>query len=85
MLVWLALWTAGKTRKVLMEDAKEHLAIVETQLKQKRFFGGAAIGLVDIAGASVLSHWAGVLQEVAGITVMRDDEDGGLQRRRSCH
>ncbi|KAF7026042.1 hypothetical protein CFC21_038180 [Triticum aestivum] len=80
MSVWLALWTEGETRKLLMEDAKEHLMIVETQLKEKRFFGGAAIGLADIAGASVLSHWAGVLQEVAGITVMSDDEYPAIHR-----
>ena len=80
MSVWLALWTEGETQKVLMEDAKEHLTIVEMQLKGKRFFGGAAIGLADIAGASVLSHWAGVLQEVAGITVMSDDEYPAIHR-----
>ncbi|XP_037418516.1 probable glutathione S-transferase [Triticum dicoccoides] len=80
MSLWLALWTEGEEQKVFIMDAKENLTLVEAQLKEKRFFGGATIGLADIAGASLLSRWASVMQEVAGVRVMTDDEYPAIHR-----
>ncbi|KAF7033193.1 hypothetical protein CFC21_044311 [Triticum aestivum] len=77
----LALWTEeGEDQKVFVMDAKENLALVEAQLSQKRFFGGATIGLADIAGVSLLSRWASVMQGVAGVSVMTDDEYAAIHR-----
>lgn len=80
MSLWLALWTEGEEQKVFVMDAKENLTLVEAQLNKKRFFGGATIGLADIAGASLLSRWASVMQEVAGLSVMTDDEYPAIHR-----
>ncbi|XP_048547873.1 probable glutathione S-transferase [Triticum urartu] len=80
MSLWLALWTEGEEQKVFVMDAKENLAVVEAQLNKKRFFGGATIGLADIAGASLLSRWARVMQEVAGVSVMTGDEYPAIHR-----
>ncbi|RCV29058.1 hypothetical protein SEVIR_5G459000v4 [Setaria viridis] len=81
--LWPALWTEGEAQAASMAVARENLAILEEQLrgkKKKRFFGGDSIGLVDIAGAGLFAHWLGVLEEVAGVRVLSDEEHPALRR-----
>ncbi|KAL5227459.1 hypothetical protein ABZP36_015724 [Zizania latifolia] len=78
--LWQALWADGEVQKRSMEEAKESLAVVDAHLMGKMFFGGDSIGLADIAGGGVLAHWLGVLEEVAGVSVLRDEECPSLRR-----
>lgn len=64
---------------MFMEQARACLRILDDELGERRFFGGESIGLVDIS-ASFLSLWIGVLQEVAGISLIDGDEFPNLCR-----
>ncbi|CAO1940932.1 unnamed protein product [Urochloa humidicola] len=73
--LWPALWAEdGEARAAAMAVARGNLAMVEEQLREKRFLGGDSIGLADIAGGGMLAHWLGAVEEVAGVRVMGDDE-----------
>ena len=78
----VALFADGEAQKAAMKEARENLALVEQQLKdkEKRFLGGDDIGLADIAGGGLLAHWLGVLEEVAGVRVLGDEEHPALRR-----
>ncbi|CAO1943034.1 unnamed protein product [Urochloa humidicola] len=71
----VALFGDGEAQMAAMKEARESLALVEKYLKGKRFLGGDAIGLADIAAGGTLAHWLGVLEEVAGVTVLSGGEE----------
>ncbi|KAL7003087.1 glutathione transferase [Sarracenia purpurea var. burkii] len=60
--------TQGEEQDKEVKNAKEALEILEGELKGKKFFGGEAIGLVDIALGSI-GIWLGVIEEIAGVQV----------------
>ncbi|XP_006645391.1 probable glutathione S-transferase [Oryza brachyantha] len=73
----------GGLQEEFAQEAKGNLALLEEQLKGKRFFGGDAIGFLDMA-ACLLAHWLGVFEEVCGVTLATDEEFPALcQWRRS--
>ncbi|CAL4959460.1 unnamed protein product [Urochloa decumbens] len=76
-----ALFGDGEAQRASMEEARESLALVEEQLKGKRFLGGDAIGLADIAAGGLLAHWLRVLEEVAGVIVLSSEEEYPALRR----
>ncbi|CAN1135073.1 Glutathione S-transferase U8 [Linum perenne] len=52
---------------------KAHLKTLEDELKNKRFFGGEGIGIVDIA-ANFFGYWIEVIQEVTGLELVTKDK-----------
>ncbi|KAL6616692.1 hypothetical protein ACP70R_038962 [Stipagrostis hirtigluma subsp. patula] len=78
--LWMSFWTADEAQKAAaVKEAKGNLALLEAQLKGRRFFGGDAIGLVDVA-ASGLAYWLGVFQEVNGVALVTDEEFPAFRR-----
>ncbi|KAM0898029.1 hypothetical protein ACQ4PT_022194 [Festuca glaucescens] len=79
--MWVALWTEpGESQAASAREAKESLTLLEEQLPEgKRFFGGDAIGFLDIA-ASGVALWLGVLEEIAGVRLLDQEEHPALYR-----
>jgi glutathione S-transferase len=76
----LSFWMEdGPRKQEFVKEAKGNLALLEGQLQGKSFFGGDAVGLVDIA-ASGLALWVGVFEEVAGVRVLSSEEHPALCR-----
>lgn len=48
-----------------MEEACEQLKTLENELKDKKFFGGESIGIVDIA-ANFIAYWTAAIEEASG-------------------
>jgi glutathione S-transferase len=76
---WLAMWTDGEAQKVFMKEIKENFALLEAQLKGKKFFGGETIGLVDIAACGC-TRWLDVCEEITGVTLVTEEEFPRLHR-----
>lgn len=54
-----------KERKKAVEEACELFEFLENELKEKRFFGGESIGMVDIV-ASFIGLWLDAFEEAWG-------------------
>ncbi|KAK1669902.1 hypothetical protein QYE76_058061 [Lolium multiflorum] len=80
-----ALWAEdGEARDGFVAETKENLALLEARLQGRRFFGGDAVGYLDIA-ASALAAWLPVMEEMAGAersTPMGEEEFPALCRWR---
>ncbi|KAL6603256.1 hypothetical protein ACP70R_043617 [Stipagrostis hirtigluma subsp. patula] len=77
--LWLSMWSNGEAQERFVRETRESLAILDAQLDGKRFFGGDALGFVDLA-ACTLALWLDVLQEVAGVRLVVDGEYPALRR-----
>ncbi|KAK6943581.1 Glutathione S-transferase, C-terminal, partial [Dillenia turbinata] len=64
--LWKACWCTEEEKEKNVEEALGVLKILENELKNKKFFGGNTINMVDIA-ANFIGYWFGVVQEALGI------------------
>ncbi|KAG6582542.1 putative glutathione S-transferase, partial [Cucurbita argyrosperma subsp. sororia] len=66
-----ALMNQGKVREEGVEEALENMKHLEGELEGKRFFGGEAIGFVDIA-LGWLANIVSVMEEVIGVELITE-------------
>ncbi|GAY49797.1 hypothetical protein CUMW_121850 [Citrus unshiu] len=71
--LWKACWSEEKEREEAAREACEHLQTLEDVLKDKRFFGGDMIGLVDIV-ANFIGFWLGIIEEATGVKLLTEEK-----------
>lgn len=67
-----AMFGNGEEREKAKEECGELLQILDSELKDKKFFVGDKIGFVDIA-ANVLAFWMGIMEEASGIILVKNE------------
>ncbi|XP_020203019.1 probable glutathione S-transferase [Cajanus cajan] len=71
---WTAVFTVDeKEREKNSEESLEALQFLENEIKDKKFFGGEDIGLVDIA-AVCIAFWIPIIQEIGGLELFTSDK-----------
>ncbi|CAK9137625.1 unnamed protein product [Ilex paraguariensis] len=71
--LWKTCWSQGEEQEKGKEEACELLKILDNELKDKKFFGGDAIGPVDIV-ANFIGFWLGIIQEITGVEVLTKEK-----------
>ena len=80
MQFW-AIWPAAKKamisggkkeREEGVEEAQQHLKVLETQLKEKKFFGGERLGFVEITAGLIVCIV--VAQGAMGVEILTQDK-----------
>ncbi|RDX92927.1 putative glutathione S-transferase [Mucuna pruriens] len=67
---WKAVFTVDeKEREKNVQETSEALPFLENEIKDKKFFGGEEIGLIDIAGVYI-AFWVPMIQEIAGLELL---------------
>lgn len=67
--VWQITCSKDKEKEKAVEESIGHLKTLENELKDKKFFGGETIGVVDIV-ANIIGFWLEALQEALGIELL---------------
>lgn len=70
--IWQIMWSKENQREKAIKEAIQHLKTLENELKDKRFFGGETIGLVDIV-ANFIGFWLGAVQEASGMELVNKE------------
>lgn len=73
MALWKAFATRGEEQEKGKQEASEKLKILEEELKNKKFFGGNRIGMVDIVG-SAIAYWTKAMEEVSGMELLGEEK-----------
>ncbi|KAE7997590.1 hypothetical protein FH972_002210 [Carpinus fangiana] len=58
-----------KEHEKAVEEASELLKFVEEKLKEKRFFGGESIGMVDFV-TNIIAFWQGIFEEALEVELL---------------
>lgn len=72
MAIWRACTSRGEEKEKAKEEAEEYLQILEEEIKDKKFFGGNTIGMVDIAG-NTIAFWTRALEETIGTKFLKEE------------
>ncbi|KAD2080475.1 hypothetical protein R6Q59_032809 [Mikania micrantha] len=75
--VFMAIGSHGQEQAVA--EAHDQLQFLENELKDKKFFGGDSINLVDIS-AVFLAFWLGAAEEALGIKIVTKDKFPNLTK-----
>ncbi|TKY65944.1 glutathione S-transferase [Spatholobus suberectus] len=71
---WKAVFTVDeKERENNVKETLEALQFLENELKNRKFFGGEEVGLVDIA-AVIIAFWIPIIQEIAGLELLTSEK-----------
>ena len=62
----------GEEQKAVIEEIQEQLKTLESELKEKKFFGGESLGFVDIAANTIV--WLVVAQEAFGVEILTEEK-----------
>ncbi|KAK7395192.1 hypothetical protein VNO78_15739 [Psophocarpus tetragonolobus] len=77
---WKAVFTADeKEREKNVGEALEALQFLENEIKDKKFFAGEEIGLVDIAGVFI-AFWVPMIQEISGLEILTSEKFPNLYK-----
>ncbi|XP_059427750.1 glutathione S-transferase U8-like [Corylus avellana] len=71
--IFKACYGEEKEREKAAKENYEVLKFLEEELKEKRFFGGENIGMVDIV-ANIIAFWVGVIEESSGAKLLTRDK-----------
>ena len=68
--IWTMFRTTGEEFEKAKKDSLEMLRTIEGHApKDKKFFGGERIGMVDLAFGAI-PHWTEVMEEVIGVKLL---------------
>ncbi|KAK7850757.1 glutathione s-transferase u8 [Quercus suber] len=67
--IFKACWGEEREHEKAVKEASELLEFLENELKEKRYFGGETVGLLDIA-ANTIGYWLGVFEEASGVEML---------------
>ncbi|WVZ07887.1 hypothetical protein V8G54_021233, partial [Vigna mungo] len=77
---WKAVFTVDeKWRLKNVAEAYESLQFLENEIKEKKFFGGEELGLVDVAAVYV-AFWIPLIQEIACLELLTSEKFPNLYR-----
>lgn len=62
----------GEEKQRIIEDLQEQLKTLESELKEKKFFGGESVGYLDIAANVIV--WLAVGQEAVGMQILTEEK-----------
>ncbi|XP_062168159.1 glutathione S-transferase U8-like [Alnus glutinosa] len=64
-----ACWGEKKEHEKAVKEVDELLKVLENEVKEKRFFGGQSIGMVDIV-ANIIGFWRRACEEGSGVELL---------------
>lgn len=70
--IWQVFASKGKEQEEALARATENLKILETELKEKKFFGGDTIGLVDMT-LGCIANMIGTIEEIIELKIIQEE------------
>ena len=70
--IWKVFASKGEKQEEAIALATENLKILEEELKEKKFFGGETIGLVDIS-LGCIANMTGTLEEIIELKIIQEE------------